>query len=169
MVEETIKNIDNGNSLVTVTSKQLAEIVKGASKVADLAEEVATASKEQSQGLEQISTGLGQIDEVTQSNTASAEESASASEELASQAQQLKAMITKFKLKAVEGAGKITEISPDMMQMIRNELSKDQAQKHLAGRISQTPAGAPLEKILAHAGINPRQVISLDDDNFGKF
>lgn len=98
MVEQSMKNIENGNVLVQTTSKQLEEILNSASKVADLVEEIATASKEQTLGLEQINQGLGLIDQITQSNTANAEESASASEELASQAQQLRSIVTKFKL-----------------------------------------------------------------------
>ncbi len=164
MVEEAIKNIGNGNDLVTVTAKQLAEIVDGASKVADLAEEVATASKEQSQGLEQVSTGLGQIDDVTQANTANAEESASAAEELASQSMQLKEMIAKFKLKAVEG--KVTEISAEMLQMIKNELGK--GQHHQAGQKHEEKM--PLLKELKQPiKVNPKSIIALDDGNFGKF
>ena len=131
MVEDVIGNIENGNNLVTLTSRQLAEIVEGAAKVADLVEEVATASKEQSQGLDQISTALGQIDTVTQSNTANAEESASASEELASQAQQLKAVVARFKLRVNEIESKKTpELTPDILQMIRNEIEKERDNGH---------------------------------------
>lgn len=98
MVEDSIKNIETGNVLVSKTSDQLGEISLGVQKVADLVEEIAIASKEQTIGLEQISSGLSQIDDVTQSNTAGAEEGASASEELSSMAEQLKRMLLRFKL-----------------------------------------------------------------------
>jgi methyl-accepting chemotaxis protein len=167
MVEDVINNIENGNNLVTLTSKQLAEIVEGAAKVADLVEEVATASKEQSQGLDQISTALGQIDTVTQSNTANAEESASASEELASQAQQLKAVVSRFKLRINEiESTKTNELTPDILQMIRNEIEKerDNVTKLPKKDSEQHSIHDTIKKI-----VNPRQVIALDDDNFGKF
>ncbi len=168
MVDEAISNIERGNSLVDVTAKQLAAIVDGAAKVATLAEEVSTASKEQTQGLEQISTGLGQIDQVTQSNTASAEESASAAEELSSQSQQLKGMLGRFVLKASDKRMNNNE----MMQMLRDELAKQQGH-----RTTTSGAPAPVQgrgheaarKKAPGQRVNPADLIALDDDNFGKF
>jgi len=159
MVDETIGNIERGNALVDVTAKQLTAIVSGAAQVAVLAEEVSVASKEQSQGLEQISTGLNQIDQVTQSNTASAEESASASEELSSQSQQVKSMLSKFVLTVSES--KMS--NNDVMAMLRSELARQGAAKKPA---VSSPAKAGHS---AHRGLNPSDVISLDDQNFGKF
>jgi methyl-accepting chemotaxis protein len=98
MVEKATKNIENGNNLVDVTAKQLADIMENVQKVSILVDEISTASKEQTSGLNQITQGLGQVDQVTQSNTASAEESASAAEELAGQAQQLRAIVNQFEL-----------------------------------------------------------------------
>jgi len=177
MVDEAIRNIGRGNELVDVTAKQLVSIVGGAGKVAGLAEEVSIASREQSQGLEQISTGLNQIDQVTQSNTASAEESASASEELSSQAQQLKVMVGRFKLKQVE-----TKMSnADMMAMLRAELANQGARNASVQGTSRVPARALTlhkddsggKKSAGKTGgkplVNPADVISLDDDDFGKF
>jgi methyl-accepting chemotaxis protein len=169
MVDEAISNIGRGNSLVDVTAKQLGSIVDGAAKVATLAEEVSTASKEQSLGLEQISTGLTQIDQVTQANTASSEQSASAAEELSSQSQQLKAMLGRFKLRARE-----TKMSnQDVMQLLRSELSRQQ--HHGPAGAGKAPvhagAGKPAgeKKFGAAPKVNPADIISLDDDNFGKF
>lgn len=179
MVDEAITNIGKGNALVDVTAKQLASIVGGAAKVAGLAEEVAMASREQSQGLEQISTGLNQIDQVTQANTASAEESASAAEELSSQAQQLKGMVGRFKLKAREN--RMSEA--EMIAMLRAELAsqggrttaggkvraltlrpEESGRKNGPGAASKGSGGGS-----AKGYVNPSDVISLDDDDFGKF
>ena len=172
MVDEAIANITRGNELVEVTAKQLTSIVGGAAKVAGLAEEVSVASREQSQGLEQISTGLNQIDQVTQANTASAEESASASEELSSQAQQLKAMIGRFRLK--ERESKMS--NADMIAMLRAELARDggaAAGKPTARTMTlhKDDAARPAKvlKTPAKVLVNPADVISLDDDDFGKF
>ncbi len=115
-----------------------------------------------------MSTGLNQIDQVTQANTASSEESASASEELSSQSQQVKAMLSRFKLKAKEGRMDNAE----MMQMLRAEMSK-QGSGHRTG----SPAAAIAQKLgpsngrkaKVMAAVDPSDVISLDDDNFGKF
>jgi methyl-accepting chemotaxis protein len=104
VVEESLRNIGNGQELSEQTAEQLREITDGAGKVATFLQEIADASKEQSLAIEQVTEGLGQVDEVTQSNTASAEESASASEELASQAQILKRSVSEFRLSR-NGAG----------------------------------------------------------------
>ncbi len=167
MVDEAISNIQRGNVLVDGTAKQLSEIVDGASQVVVLAEEVATAGREQTQGLEQISLGLNQIDQVTQSNTASAEESASASEELSSQAQQVKSMLGRFKLKAQEGKMN----NADVMAMLRTELanrdnSHRQSAPTMASAAKMQNAAVTRSK---PSKVNPADIISLDDNNFGKF
>ena len=139
MVQETVKNIETGNALAEATAKQL--------------EEMATASNEQAEGVEQINGGLEQIDMVTQSNTASAEESAAAGEELSSQAQQLKQLVSRFKLSGNgNGNGHRPAYSAD--------------ESYVQQRVSApTHAPAPLKS----KNTDPPKVISLDDDNFGKF
>jgi methyl-accepting chemotaxis protein len=164
MVDEAISNIERGNSLCDVTAKQLADIVGGADQVATLSEEVAVASREQTQGLDQVSTGLNQIDQVTQANTASSEESASASEELSSQSQQVKSMLSRFKLRAREGRIDNAEV----LQMLRSEMARQGGPAKTQGAGAHKALPGPARKAKATA-INPADVISLDDDNFGKF
>jgi methyl-accepting chemotaxis protein len=164
MVDEAIGNIQKGNALVDGTASQLDEIVGGSAQVATLADEVATAGREQTQGLEQISLGLNQIDQVTQSNTASAEESASASEELSSQAQQVKSMLARFKLKVTEKSLNNTEV----IAMLRAELENRDRQGKAQATSHIQVAAKPTMSQKAHAR-NPADVISLDDNNFGKF
>ena len=166
MVEEVIGNIQRGNALVEGSASQLDEIVGGSSQVSVLAEEVATAGREQTQGLEQISLGLNQIDQVTQSNTASAEESASASEELSSQAQQVKAMLSRFRLKVAEG-----RLSGSENAGGRHEEAASHAQRRPMPIIPQHAMKKPQAQAARFnaPSLNPADVISLDDSNFGKF
>ena len=164
MVEEAISNIGRGNSLCDLTAKQLREIVGGAGQVATLAEEVATASKEQTQGLEQITTGLNQIDQVTQANTAASEESASASEELSSQSQQVKNMLSRFRLKETESKLNNSEV----LQMLRSEMARQGVAQRGGMGIPKAIPGSTARKGKP-TGITPADVISLDDENFGKF
>lgn len=96
MIEDVIKNIENGNNLVKLTSQQLEEITSDASQVSTLTEEISGASQEQANGIEQISTGINQIEDVTQSNSANAEENAAASEELSSQSRALQELMEYF-------------------------------------------------------------------------
>jgi methyl-accepting chemotaxis protein len=174
MVEESMKNIMQGNKVVELTAKQLVEIVEGSSRVADLVEEISLASKEQSTGIEEINSGLDQIDQVTQSNTANAEESASASEELASQAQQLKALIAQFKLaknggKRKTGTARQVNVSDEMLhQLVHDELVKmktHEQQKSLTDDGKKT-TGVTVVKTNKQT---PEDVIDLDDEDYGKF
>jgi methyl-accepting chemotaxis protein len=96
MIEEVIKNINEGNNLVKITAEQLEKITESSVKLSLIANEVAEASQEQANGIEQISTGLEQIEDVVQSNSASAEENAASSEELASQVKILKELVSYF-------------------------------------------------------------------------
>jgi methyl-accepting chemotaxis protein len=157
MVDEAIGNIQRGNALVGGTAKQLDQIVTGAEEVSIIAEEVSVAGREQTQGLEQISQGLNQIDQVTQNNTASAEESASASEELSSQAQQVKSMLARFRLDSAAAA---------RAQAARPDADARPVRKPAPMAAIQRAQPAAARKKMP---VRPSDVISLDDDNFGKF
>lgn len=157
MVDEAIGNIQRGNALVGGTAKQLDEIVTGAEEVSIIAEEVSVAGREQTQGLDQIAQGLNQIDQVTQNNTASAEESASASEELSSQAQQVRSMLARFRLKSSTGERPLQAYADTNERPARKPapLAAIQRAQPVAAR-KKMP-------------VRPADVITLDDDNFGKF
>ncbi len=93
LIEDSVKNAENGVGVAGETAKALTEITAAAQKVSSLVSEIAAASQEQAQGIDQVSTAVGQMDTVTQQNAANAEESASASEELNAQAEQLNSMV----------------------------------------------------------------------------
>ncbi len=191
MIENSIKKTTAGTKIADNTSKALEEIVKRVTKVTDLVGEIASSSKEQTQGIMQVNQGLGQVDQVTQQNTATAEESAAASEELSSQAVELAALLAKFKLKggktevvtayvksgnqaarqAVAGTRPAqtasnksashenkTAASSGAMKTVKSVTSKQQA--HIKNTPGEKRSG---EKI------NPGDIISLDDKDFGKF
>ena len=98
MIEESVKNADNGVQISKEVGESLTEIGEAASKVNDLVAEIAAASKEQTQGIEQVNQALGQMNSLTQSSAANAEESASAAEELNAQAAELSSMAGQFRL-----------------------------------------------------------------------
>ncbi len=172
MVEATTRNVEKGNKAAEATSGQLQEIVSSSTKVADFLEEIALASKEQAQGIEQINQGLSQIDQVTQSNTANAEESSAAAEELASQAQQLRALVSRFKL-----ADRRTVIQAPRAVAAFAQGSDGKGKGNGAGATEHTEAIAASREPTAVAvgvgpedrALKPKDVIKLDDDDFGKF
>ena len=171
MIEDSIKRTEVGTTIAENTSKALEEIVVGATKVTDLISEIAAASKEQAQGIGQINNGLGQVDQVTQQNTASAEEMASAGEELSSQSLQLKQMLAKFQLKKAAGShlgggygGGYNTDHFDAGPSMRQPASRQRADVPWGG----TPAKAGRKN--ARGGeVKPEDIISLDDQHFGKF
>lgn len=185
MVEESVRNIENGNELTDLTATQLAEIVTGADRVAEFLEEIAAASKEQAQAVEQITEGLGQIDQVTQSNTASAEESASAAEELASQAEQLRASIADFRLHEsangrylgapAQGAAATRRVAENGHDAsAKAEQSRTQPREKVAHGARAAAKPAPEQSHASgdngrHASERPEDVIRLDDDEFDRF
>jgi methyl-accepting chemotaxis protein len=158
MIENSIKKTEVGTKIAQDTSAALEDIVAGATKVTDLISEIAAASKEQAQGIKQINQGLQQVDQVTQQNTASAEELASAGEELSSQSVQLKGMLARFKLRRLDYGTLSMAARSGGGQPQLTLRQKTKAQGYVS-----VPAGE------VAAALNPDDVISLDDHDFGKF
>ena len=98
MIEEAVKNAENGVSITHSVAGILNEIVEGSNRVNDLVAEIAASAREQAQGIEQINNGVAQMDSVTQSNASNSEESAASSEELRKRAELLREMISEFSL-----------------------------------------------------------------------
>jgi len=171
MVEESIRNIQNGYQAVQNSAEQLREIVSGSRQVSEILEEIAAASRSQDDGISQATSGLDQIDKITQENTGNAEETASASEELSSQSIQLKGLVDRFKLEESE----------------RFETSARRSARQLPGRSPysdkkvsrQNPRIRPeIDSFQPDQGdslstgikpVNPSEVISLDDSDFDQF
>ena len=146
LIEGSVEKTNNGAVIATHTEESLKEIVDAVTKVTDLIGEISAASNEQANGLSQINQGLTQIDQVTQQNTASAEEGAAASEELSSQAHHLRNLMSAFKLRQhamMNGAAKSS-------QQVLTEAAEEEVR-------------------VAEVQPNSSEIISLDDNEFGKF
>jgi methyl-accepting chemotaxis protein len=174
MIESSIKKAEVGTKIAEETSRALDEIVVGAAKVTDLISEIASASKEQSIGIEQINEGLNQVDQVTQQNSASSQELAAASEEMLTQVEMVTQMLGKFKLKKhamplpVEyPAGKTPRAPSKMFQHIGQ---LHQAQKKAGGGVRKVvKLAASEDSAILSARINPQEIISLENVDYGKF
>ncbi len=90
LIEDTMKKVGDGSTLVETTNEAFAKVAESAGKVGELVAEISEASNEQSGGIEQVNTAINEMDKVVQQNAANAEESASASEEMSAQAETLK-------------------------------------------------------------------------------
>jgi methyl-accepting chemotaxis protein len=99
LIEESMRQVENGTRIASETAKSLLQVVEGAKIVSDTVEKISEASNLQSNAIIQVTLGLDQISSVVQTNSATAEESAAASEELSGQAQALNALVKKFGLR----------------------------------------------------------------------
>jgi methyl-accepting chemotaxis protein len=77
LVEDIVKKIRGGVTVVTETNRSFSEVMLNSNKVRELVGEIAAASKEQAQGIEQVNQAVAEMNHVTQQNAAGAEELAS--------------------------------------------------------------------------------------------
>ncbi len=167
MIEGSIKKAENGAKIAEDTAKSLEIIVSGSAKVTDLIGEIAAAAREQEKAVTQVNQGLTQIDQVTQQNTATAEEAAAASEELSSQAADLKGMLAKFSLK--KSASTVNAyVSKQLPQTASRTMIKQAPHKPEKAKQIKAPV-PPATPVRRNEKIDPNDIISLDDNEFGKF
>ncbi|MGO9995003.1 MAG: methyl-accepting chemotaxis protein [Steroidobacteraceae bacterium] len=100
LIQDSVKKVEEGSSLVTQSGHTLEQIVSSNKKVSDIIGEIAAASMEQSVGIEQVNKAVLQLDEVTQQNAALVEEATAASQSLAEQATNLSEMMERYQVSA---------------------------------------------------------------------
>lgn len=98
MIQDSIKNVEQGVVLNNEVITNLNEIHAHVNKVNEVMSEIAKASEFQNQGIDQITTAIEQMNQITQQNASNSEESASTAEELTSQAEEMCSMVGTFKL-----------------------------------------------------------------------
>ena len=143
LIEEAVKNSENGVAINAEVLKNFQDITEKTNKVSQVVAEIAAASDQQDQGISQLNRAVEQLNQLTQQNAANAEESASAAEEMSSQAEEKRSMVGGFKL----------TVSGDFNQALRVD-------RHLPHNSSLQRKGA---KALSGLQPDPRKVIPLDD------
>jgi methyl-accepting chemotaxis protein len=98
LIQDSVKKVEEGSSLVTQSGQTLEHIVTAVKKVSDIIGEIAGASQEQSSGIEQVNKAVMQLDEMTQQNAALVEQASAASQSMAGQAKALNVMMDKFQV-----------------------------------------------------------------------
>ncbi len=98
LIENTVKAIEEGNSLVDEVAHMMQGVSEAAALVSQLNNGISEGSAEAADSIAQINIGVDQISNVVQTNSATAEQSAAASEELSGQATMLKELIAQFRL-----------------------------------------------------------------------
>ncbi|HTP38308.1 MAG TPA: methyl-accepting chemotaxis protein [Steroidobacteraceae bacterium] len=98
LINDSVKKVDEGSSLVAQSGQTLEQIVSAVKKVSDIIAEIAAASQEQSSGIDQVNKAVMQLDEMTQQNAALVEQASAASQSMADQARQLNEMMDKYQV-----------------------------------------------------------------------
>jgi len=180
LIDGSVKKVQNGSTIANETAEALGGIVTGATKVSDLVSEIAAASTEQAQGISQVSQGLTQIDTVTQQNTANAEETASAAQELSHLAGTLQEILGRFKLKgqykemaqdrlAEQGSVAVGSDKPTARPRPK---SVETGWAELPEPVAQTATWGEStadQNACGEGEIDPEEIISLSNDDFGKY
>jgi len=159
LIEGSSAKTHKGSEIAEKTAASLKGIVAGAAKVSGLVAEIAAASKEQASGLDEVTQGLGQIDQVTQNNTASAEESAASAQDLSDQAARLQRLVAQFRVGGTSRAAQPAAAAKP--RAARRETAAPPA-LGWGGTVPAAKAAAGREPA-------PKDVIALDDSEFGRF
>jgi len=144
LIEEAVKNSENGVAINAEVLNNFQEITQKANKVSQVVAEIAAASEQQDQGINQVNRAVEQLNQLTQQTAANAEESASAAQEMSSQAEEMRSLISIFILSSGQGQSLITD---------------NQAHRQLP----RPAAGNKGGKIMSGLHQDPRRVIPLDD------
>jgi methyl-accepting chemotaxis protein len=98
LIEDSVKNANEGVAINEEVLRNLNEIQKQATRVSQVVADIAAASEQQDKGADQVNTGIQQMSQTTQQTAANAEESANAAELLSEQAHEMNEMVGSFHL-----------------------------------------------------------------------
>lgn len=99
LIETSINEVQNGNSIAEKTAVSLNNVITGIEEIKDSIGVITSASESQAQAAKQVVVGVEQISDVVQTNSATAEETSATSEELSAQAESLSSLVSEFILK----------------------------------------------------------------------
>jgi methyl-accepting chemotaxis protein len=145
LIEEAVKNSENGVAINAEVLNNFQEIAEKTNKVSQVVAEIAAASDQQDQGISQLNKAVEQLNQLTQQNAANAEESASAAEEMSSQSEEMRSMVGGFKL----------TVSGDFNQTLLVDSHSGNPQHSFA-------TGKKGAKAISGLHPDPRKVIPLD-------
>jgi methyl-accepting chemotaxis protein len=146
LIEEAVKNSENGVAINAEVLKNFQEITEKTNKVSQVMAEIAAASDQQDQGISQLNKAVEQLNQLTQQNAANAEESASAAEEMSSQSEEMRSMVASFKLTGHWDQALVANPAADRQQHVQAGLPKGQ-------------------KTARDIALQPRHIIPLDESD----
>ncbi|HEX5340852.1 MAG TPA: methyl-accepting chemotaxis protein [Duganella sp.] len=106
LIDDAVRNIGNGTTLVERAGDTMDEVVGSVERVTTVIAAISEASSEQRTGIAHVNTAITEMDGVTQQNAALVEEAAAAASSMRDQASALSAMVGSFRLAAPALAGR---------------------------------------------------------------
>ncbi len=97
LIDDSMRQVDDGAQLVSHAGRTMDEIVASVNEVTGLMTRIAAASQEQSAGIEQVNHTVTQMDETTQQNAALVEEASAAARSMEQQAGALADAVAVFR------------------------------------------------------------------------
>ncbi len=110
LINESVKNVDDGARLIEDAGKTMQEIVTSVTHVSNIMQEITQASEEQSTGVAQIAMAVNEMDLATQQNAAMVEESSSITQNMNQNARELFDIVSVFR---VDGASVQDKRTPE--------------------------------------------------------
>lgn len=102
LIEASIKEVSEGNSIAEHASSAIEAVVEGIKQIADFSQNLKVMMDDQAEAMRQAELGINQISGVVQSNAATAEEASATSEQLSAQAIMLDKLVGQFQLTKAE-------------------------------------------------------------------
>lgn len=96
IIEDTVRKIQQGTELVTVTNDARDEVKKSSGDISELAEKIAAASADQDQGIDHLNKAVAEMDVLVQQSAADSEELAATAEEMRDQSVKLTEFVEKL-------------------------------------------------------------------------
>jgi methyl-accepting chemotaxis protein len=159
LIQDSVKKVEDGSTLVTQSGQTLDQIVTSVKKVSDIIAEIAAASREQSAGIEQVNQAVMQMDEMTQQNAALVEEATAASQSMAEQARQLTNLMQRYNggdafdaaapVAQPRGAGSVAASAPERRANARPWAAKAKPPVSPRAAVAKPASSAPAQPMKA--------------------
>ncbi len=190
LIESSQHNTEKGAELAKAVAENLTSIADSAGSVHLLVSEIAAASKEQAVGVDEMASVMSDMDRVVQNNASASEETASSAEELSSQASEINNIVDS--LISIVGNNNINSSIPKKsitqglikgspVKSLKKPFSKpgkgawhsdsqiSTKQSHPSSNSKSDSSKEKDEKNHTNGARNPKELIPLDDDDFGDF
>lgn len=151
LIEESVKNSENGVALNHEVIENLNGINEQVRKVGAVMTEIAEASEQQTLGVDQVNVVIQKMNRITQQIAANAEESASGSEELSGQSEELKSMVYAFRLSNKIAAADQFSGNHASKTASANTMAQPKKARPRNGNTARKPEGKNIKSISAQA------------------